>query len=108
MCHLGLITHATTAAVAEKLESPGRHGHRDVLSIAVTRGCIEALAPWRNPNFFSRGSPPGVGNLTRGGHNGRIDARLGSGVRGDASFGAVVRATDPMAHKPIGTGSSLF
>ncbi len=78
------------------------------LSIAVTRGCIEALAPWRNPNFFSRGVPPGVGNLTRGGHNGRIDARLGSGVRGDASFGAVVRATDPMAHKPIGIGKQSF
>ncbi len=30
------------------------------MSIAVTRGCIEALAPWRNPNFFSRGVPLGL------------------------------------------------
>ncbi len=39
---------------------------------------------------------------------GCINARLGSGVRGIASFGTVVGTSDPMAHKPLGTGSSLF
>ncbi len=30
------------------------------LSIAVTCGCIEALAPWHNPDLFSRGVPLGL------------------------------------------------
>ncbi len=103
----GLITHATTAAVAEN-SSPldgmdiGTFEYRGHPRLHRSSGSVA------QPEFLQPGSPPGVGNLTRGGHNGRIDARLGSGVRGDASFGAVVRATDPMAHKPIGTGSSLF
>ncbi len=65
----------------------------------VTCGCIEALAP---------GSPPGLGSFTRGGHNRRIDVRLGSSVRGIASFGTVVGTSEPVAHKPLGIGSSLF
>ncbi len=60
------------------------------------------------PGSLQPGSPPGFGDFTRGGHNRRIDARLGSGVRGNASFGTVVGTSDPMAHKPLGTGSSLF
>ncbi len=31
-----------------------------VCHLGFTRGCIEALAPWRNPNFFSRGVPLGL------------------------------------------------
>ncbi len=107
VCHLGLL-HMRPLQLWLKTRVPWTAWTSGRLSIAVTRGCIEALAPWRNPNFFSRGIPPGVGDLMRGGHNRRIDARLGSGVRGDASFGAVVRASDPVAHKPIGIGSSLF
>ncbi len=55
----GLITHAPTAAMAEisspldEMRTSGR------LSIAVTRGCIEALTPWRNPDLFSWGVPLG-------------------------------------------------
>ncbi len=30
------------------------------LSIAVSRGCIDALRPWRNPGLFSRGVPLGL------------------------------------------------
>ncbi len=30
------------------------------LSITVTRGCIEALTSWRNPDLFSRGVPLGL------------------------------------------------
>ncbi len=60
------------------------------------------------PRSLQPGSPPGLGGFTRGGHNRRIDARLGSGVRGNASFGTVVETSDPMAHKPLGIGSSLF
>ncbi len=103
----GLITHATTAAVAEN-SSPldgmdlGTFEYRGHPRLHRSSGSVA------QPEFLQPGSPPGVGNLTRGGHNGRIDARLGSGVRGDASFGAVVRASDPVAHKPIGIGSSLF
>ncbi len=104
VCHLGLL-HMRPLQLWLKTRVPWTAWTSGRLSIAVTRGCIEALAPWRNPNFFSRGVPLGL--VTS-----RVvvttDARLGSGVRGDASFGAVVRASDPVAHKPIGIGSSLF
>ncbi len=58
VCHLGLL-HMRPLQLWLKTRVPwtwtsGR------LSIAVTRGCIEALAPWRNPNFFSRGVPLGL------------------------------------------------
>ncbi len=103
----GLITHATTAAVAENsspLDSMDfgtfeYHGH---LRLHRSSGSVA------QPGSLQPGSPPGVGDFTRGGHNRRIDARLGSGVRGNASFGAVVGTSDPMAHKPLGIGSSLF
>ncbi len=110
VCHLGL-SHMRPLQLWLKSRVPwtawtawtsGR------LSIAVTCGCIEALAPWSNPDLFSRGGPPRLGGFTRGGHNRRINARLGSGVRGNASFGTVVGTSDPMANKPLGTGSSLF
>ncbi len=103
----GLITHATTAAVAEN-SSPldsmdfGTSEYRGHPRLHRSSGSVA------QPEFLQPGSPPGVGDFTRGGHNRRIDARLGSGVRGDASFGAVVGASDPMAHKPLGIGSSLF
>ncbi len=56
----GLITHAPAAAMA-KISSPldeMRTSGR--LSIVVTRGCIEALTLWRNPDLFSRGVPLGL------------------------------------------------
>ncbi len=49
----GLITHATTAAMA----CPWTAWTSGCLSIAVT---CEALAPWRNPDLFSRGVPLGL------------------------------------------------
>ncbi len=103
----GLITHATTAAVAEN-SSPldgmdiGTFEYRGHLRLHRSFSSVA------QPGSLQPGSPPGVGDFTRGGHNRRIDARLGSGVRGNASFGAVVGASDPMAHKPLGIGSSLF
>ncbi len=107
VCHLGLL-HMRPLQLWLKTRVPWTAWTSGRLSIAVTRGLHRSSGSVAQPEFLQPGSPPGVGNLTRGGHNGRIDARLGSGVRGDASFGAVVRATDPMAHKPIGIGSSLF
>ncbi len=102
----GLITHATTAAMAE-ISSPldsmdfGTFEYCGHLRLHRSSGAV--AQPGSQP-----GSPPGFGDFTRGGHNRRIDARLGSGVRGNASFGTVVGTSDPMAHKPLGTGSSLF
>ncbi len=103
----GLITHATTAAMAE-ISSPldsmdfGTFEYRGHLWLHRSSGAVA------QPGSLQPGSPPGLGGFTRGGHNSRIDARLGSGVRGNASCGAVVGASDPMAHKPLGTGSSLL
>ncbi len=54
------------------------------------------------------GSPPGLGSFTSGGHKGRTDVQLGSSVRGNASFGTVVGTSEPVAHKPLGIGSSLL
>ncbi len=47
------------------------------LNIAVSHGCIEALRPWHNPDLFSRGGSPGLGNVARCGHNRRINSRWG-------------------------------
>ncbi len=47
------------------------------LNIAVSRGCIEALRPWHNPDLFSRGGFPGLGNVACCGHNRRINSRWG-------------------------------
>ncbi len=41
-------------------------------------------------------------------HDGCIDSRLGSSVRGNASFGTVAGISEPVAHKPPGAGSSLL
>ncbi len=103
----GLITHATSAAVAEN-SSPldgmdlGTFEYRGHRRLHRSSGSVA------QPGSLQPGSPPGVGDFTRGGHNRRIDARLGSGVRGNASFGAVVGAPDPVAHKPLGIRGSLF
>ncbi len=44
----------------------------------------------------------------RDGHDGCIDSRLGSSVRGNASFGTVAEISEPVAHKPPGAESSLL
>ncbi len=43
----------------------------------------EAVA---QPRSFQPGSSPGLGNVARCGHNGRIESRQGSSVRGHAGF----------------------
>ncbi len=89
----GLITHATTAAMAE-ISSPldsmdfGTFEYRGHLWLHRSSGAVA------QPGSLQLGSPPGFGGFTRGGHNRRIDARLGSGVRGNASFGTVVGTSD--------------
>ncbi len=107
VCHLGLL-HMRPLQLWLKTRVPWTAWTSGRLSIAVTRGCIEALAPWRNPNFFSRGVPLGLVTSRVVVTTDASTLGWGAGVRGDASFGAVVRASDPMAHKPIGIGSSLF
>ncbi len=103
----GLITHAPTAAMAE-ISSPldsvdfGTFEYRGHLRLHRSSGAVA------QPGSLQPGSPPGLGGFTPGGHNRRIDARLGSGVRGNASFGTVVGTSDLMEHKPLGIGSSLF
>ncbi len=59
VCHLGLL-HMRPLQLWLKTRVPWTAWTSGRLSIAVTRGCIEALAPWRNPNFFSRGVPLGL------------------------------------------------
>ncbi len=65
---------------------------------AQTSGCLRITATsklWHNPDLFSRGDEC-------------IDSRLGSSVRGNASFGTVAGISEPVAHKPPGAGSSLL
>ncbi len=65
---------------------------------AWTSGCLRITATsklWRNPD-----APDD--------HDGCIDSRLGSSVRGNASFGTVAGISEPVALKPPGAGSSLL
>ncbi len=50
----------------------------------------------------------GLGDVMCRGHDGHIKSRPGSSVRGHAGFGAVVRTSEPVAHKPLGAGSSVL
>ncbi len=54
------------------------------------------------------GGSPGLGDVTCHGHDWRIDWRPVSSVRGNADFRAVVRTSEPLAHKPLGAGSSVL
>ncbi len=54
VCHLGLL-HMRPLQLWLKSRVPWTAWTSGHLSIAVTCGCIEALAPWRNPDLFSRG-----------------------------------------------------
>ncbi len=65
---------------------------------AWTSGCLRITATsklWRNPD-----APDD--------HDGCIDSRLGSSVRGNASFGTVAGISEPVALKSPGAGSSLL
>ncbi len=59
VCHLGLL-HMRPLQLWLKSRVPWTAWTSGRLSIAVTYGCIEALAPWRNPDLFSRGVPLGL------------------------------------------------
>ncbi len=53
VCHLGLL-HMRPLQLWLKTRVPWTSG---CLNITVSRGCIEALKPWHNPDLFSRGVP---------------------------------------------------
>ncbi len=53
------------------------------------------------------GGSPGFGDIAYRGH-GRIGLSPGSSVRGHTGFVAMVRTSEPVAHKPHGAGSSDF
>ncbi len=103
----GLITHAPAAAMAE-ISSPldgvdfGTFEHRGHPRLHRSSDAVA------QPRSLQPGSSPGLGSVARGGHDGRIDSRLGSSVRGNASFGTVVGTSEPVAHKPLEAGSSLL
>ncbi len=69
------------------------------------RGHIEALT---QPRSLQPGSSPVLGSVARDDHDGCIDSRLGSSVRGNASFGTVAGISEPVAHKTPGARSSLL
>ncbi len=103
----GLITHAPAAAMAE-ISSPqdsvdfGTFEYRGHLRLHRSSDAVA------QPRSLQPGSSPGLGSVAHGGHDGRIDSRLGSSVRGNASFGTVVGTSEQVAHKPLGAGSSLL
>ncbi len=108
--------------VRRKAWGPGRKRHGQQRSLQHDSRSLPAAKP---PSWWSEylhrssgavaqhrslqpGSPPGLGSFTSGGHKGRTDVQLGSSVRGNASFGTVVGTSEPVAHKPLGIGSSLL
>ncbi len=54
------------------------------------------------------GGSPGLGDIRCCGHYECIDSRPGSSVLGHASFRAVVRTSEAVAHKPLGAESSIL
>ncbi len=97
----GIITHAPVAAMAG-ISSPVDGVD---FGMIAHRGHIEALT---QPRSLQPGSSPVLGSVARDGHDGCIDPRLGSSVRGNASFGTVAGISEPVAHKQPGAGSSLL
>ncbi len=103
----GITTHETATAMAEN-SSPvdsvdiGMFKHH---CIPRLHRSFEAVA---QPRPLHPGSPPGLGSVPRGGHDGCIESWLGSSVRWNASVGTVVETSEPVAHKPPGAGSSLL
>ncbi len=59
VCHLGLL-HMRPLQLWLKSRVPWTAWTSGRLRIAVSRGCIEALRPWRDPDLFSRGVPLGL------------------------------------------------
>ncbi len=103
----GITTHETATAMA-KNSSPV-----DSVDIGMfEHHCIPRLhrssETVAQPRPLQPGSPPGLGSVLRGGHDGCIDPRLESSVRWNASVGTVVETSEPVAHKPPGAGSSLL
>ncbi len=99
-------THAPAAVLAE-ISSPldsmdfGPFAHRSLLQLNRSSEALpqKSLLP---------GLSPELGDVTCRGHEGRIDLRLGSSLRGHAGFRAVVRTSEAVAHKPLGAGSSVL
>ncbi len=89
-----------------KLESLGRRGLR---AVCASWSPAAASKLWgRAAKVSSAGGSPGLGDVTCRGHDWRIDWRPVSSVRGHADFRAVVRTSEPLAHKPLGAGSSVL
>ncbi len=103
----GIITHVPAAAMAE-ISSPldgmdfGTVEHRGQPRLHRSSDAVA------QPRSLQLGSSPGLGSVAHGGHDGRIDSRLGNSVQGNASFGTVVGTSEPVAHKLLGAGSSLL
>ncbi len=97
----GIITHVPAAAMAG-ISSPVNGVD---FGMFAYRGYIEALT---QPRSLQPGSFPVLGSVARNDHDGCIDSRLGSSVRGNACFGTVAGISEPVAHKPPGAGISLL
>ncbi len=100
-----ITTHAPSTVMAEisiPLDSVdfGPSEHR-----GLPRQSSEAVV---QPRALQPGSSPGLSDVTCHGNDGRINSQLGSSVRRHANFGAVVRTAEPVAHKPLGAGSSVL
>ncbi len=83
-----IITHAPAAAMAG-ISSPVNGVD---FGMFAYRGHIEALT---QPRSLQPGSSPVLGSVARDDHDGCIDSRLGSSVRGNASFGTVAGISEP-------------
>ncbi len=104
----GLITHAPATAMAEISSPLDETRTSGRLRNAVTRGCIEALTPWRNPDLFSRGVPL---DTVASGVVLTTDASTrswGAVCEGMPALGLWSEPQSQGTHKPLGAGSSLL
>ncbi len=88
------------------LESLGTAWTSGRLRIMVPRGCIEALS--RAAKVSSAGCSPGLGDITCHGHDWHNRLEAGEQCARACRLRAVVRTSEPWAHKPLGAGSSVL
>ncbi len=90
-------------------ESPplARSRGDESLPLVMSRLWLKSRA-LTQPRSLQPGSSPVFGSVACDGHDGYIDSRLGSSVRGNTSLGTVAGISEPVAHKPPGAGNSLL
>lgn len=72
---------------------------------AHLRQCSETLV---RPRYVQRQGTLGTGDSTHCGYDRCVDFGLGRSMQGHSNLRSVIRVTEQVAHKPLGTESGVF